>query len=395
MILTQQLPGLTWLRRAAIEGDRWAVPKVAASHALFGVLPVLLTMDILYHYFLHGHLGAVDFHHEFWPAAQRVLHGQTPYNESWMDIPGGVAFPYPAFTALVFVPFALLSHTLADWLFTGINVIAALLTLRTLNVRDWRLYGLVMLWPSVVIGWQTANLTLVLGLGIAYLWRRRENPLVAGVLVAMLISLKPSMWPVGLWLLATRRYRALAWAVGCGLAINAVSWGLLGFNQVHGYLRVLSGVSDVAVRRGYSVTALVLHMGTSHAIAYAFGIAAAAAVGIMCMLFGRRSDGKLALALCIALCLLGTPVLHAHYFALLIVALALFRPQFDVLWLVSLGMWVCPENGARPWQILVALGASVIVFGFLLQRPRLPASADDGTVAGGPVRALTVAGGSP
>jgi alpha-1,2-mannosyltransferase len=402
MILSEDPPSVTRLQRLATEGNRWAVPKMALSHALFGVVPLLLTLDLLYYAFVSMHIGAVDFHHEFWPAGQRVLHGLSPYSPSWMNIPGGVAFPYPAFTALAFVPFALLSHSVADGIFTAINLLAALLTLRVLNVRDWRLYGLVMMWPAVVVGWQSANLTLLLGLGIACLWRKRDHPLVAGAIVAALISLKPSIWPLGLWLLATRRYRALAYTVACGLAINAVSWAVLGFHQVHGYLQILSAVSSVGSRRGYSVTSFVMHVGGGRGIAYALGIAVALALATACLLVGRRGDPRSALALCIAVCLLGTPVLHDHYFALLVVPLALFRPQLDGLWLLPLVMWVCPENGARPWQILVALSVSAILVGLLLRPPRISTSVDEGTITStsvdegvhvpGPVRELTVLG---
>jgi hypothetical protein len=108
---------------------------------------------------------------------------------------------------------------------------------------------------------------------------------------------------------------------------------------------------------------------------------------------GRRGDSRSALALCVTVCLLGTPVLHAHYFALLVVPLALFRPQFDVLWLVSLVTWLCPEKGARPWQVVVALAASTIVVGSLLQRPRdLTTSLDEDLIAPGPIREQSVAG---
>jgi alpha-1,2-mannosyltransferase len=354
---------------------RRAVWGLAAQHALFAVVPVLFTIWMC-RYSLGHHSFAIDFHHEFWPAAQRVLHGLTPYSRTWMNISGGVAFPYPALTALAFGPFALLNHGVADWGFTAVNMLSALLTLWVLNVRDWRLYGLLMiLWP-VVLAWQAANLTLVLGLGIACLWRKRDHPLVAGALVAVMISLKPFAWPLGLWLLATRRYRALLYAAACGLAVNAVSWAVIGFNQLHAYTQLDAAVNHVMDRRGYSIMSLVMQLGGGRSLAYAIGIAVAALVGVACLIAGRRGNAKAALALCVAVCLLATPVLWTHYFALLIVPLALYRPRLDRVWLLMLLFYACPGDGPRVWQIAVALATTAIVVGLLLYSPGPPASLD-------------------
>jgi hypothetical protein len=51
--------------------------------------------------------------------------------------------------------------------------------------------------------------------------------------------------------------------------------------------------------------------------------------------------------------LLATPIVQLHYFALLIVPLALVRPQLGVVWALPLSMWLCVVN--PPWQIAVAL----------------------------------------
>jgi hypothetical protein len=371
-----------------VADDRRAAYQSAVINVLLGLVPVLITLVALHAYFHHGHIDAIDFHHEFWPASQRVLHGLSPYDRSWMNIRGGIAYPYPAFTAIAFVPLALLNHALADWVFTAISIAAALLTLRVLQVRDWRLYGLVLIWGPVINGWQNANLTLVLGLGIAYLWRKRDNPLIAGALVAAMISLKPFVWPLGLWLLATRRYRALIYGAAFGLTLNVASWAIIGFNQIHAYSQVVSAVNNVMDKRGYSIFSLVMRLGGSHGLAYALGITAAAAAAIACLIVGRRGNTKSALALSIAVCLLATPVLWTHYFALLIVPLAIFRPRLDPLWLLPLIMWLCPGDRPAAWQIIIALAVSAIVLGALLRRPRTS------TVDAGAINELAVAIGA-
>ncbi len=150
----------------------------------------MLTAYVVY-LCVHIHALATDFHQEYWPAARLVIHGLSPYAGGEQRIGARVAFPvYPAPTALLFVPLALVPHGVADILFTAINIAAVILTLRVLQIRDWRLYGVVfMSRPMVVQAWQTANLTLLLGLGVAWLWRERDRPIVAGALAAALISL--------------------------------------------------------------------------------------------------------------------------------------------------------------------------------------------------------------
>ena len=59
--------------------------RSALNHALFGVLPVLLTVDVLYYCFHHGHIDAIDFHREFWGPPSIPWHdmiGQTGLYDS-------------------------------------------------------------------------------------------------------------------------------------------------------------------------------------------------------------------------------------------------------------------------------------------------------------------------
>ena len=343
---------------------------------------VLLTAYII-DVCLRLHILATDFHHEFWPAAHLVTSGVSPYQGSWQHISSGVAFPYPALTALVFVPFALLPHGVADGVFTAVNIGAVLGTLRVLQIKDRRLYGLVLMWPVVVQAWQTANLTLVLGLGIAWLWRKRDQPVVAGALVAVMVSLKPFIWPLGLWLLVTRRYMAAAYAIASGLAINVIAFAVLGFGQWHRYEHVARAVTNVMYKRGYDLVALAMHLGAGHRVAYAVAVAVAAFVAVACVYVGRRGKSQTALTLCIALSLLATPVLWAHYFALMVVPLALARPRLSALWFLPLAMWVCPVVKPAPWQSILALGVNVALVLAITLRPapkpahdELPESSD-------------------
>jgi hypothetical protein len=349
--------------------------RLAAEHALFGVVPVLFSLWYCSHAVSH-HSFAIDFHNAFWPAGQRVLHGVSPYvATSNAAVTHGVAFVYPAAGALLFAVLALLPHTAADVVFTVGSLAAALGTLRLLGVRDWRLYGLTALWPAVTSGWQTANLTLLLVLGVAAAWRLRGRPAACGAMVAVVVSLKVFLWPLGLWLLVSRRYASLAWAIAIGIAINGLAWAVLGFDQIHAYLALVRAVSKVEEATAYTPFALALHLGFAHAAAYAIEIALAIIAAALCVRMGRvgrqgRESSVLLLAIVISL--LATPTVWRHYFALLLVPLAISRPRLSAIWLVPMLTYVCPLTSPSLWQLCLLLGSMALVVGVLLRYPDAP-----------------------
>jgi Glycosyltransferase family 87 len=340
----------------------------ALRHGLFGVLPVLSTafiMDIA----IRGHAFAVDFHNGEWPAGLRILHGLTPYFDphSAAVLSAGSPHPavtpmvYPALGALLCAAFALLPHTVADITFTALDMSAVLVALRLVNVRDWRLYGLVLMWPPVITGWQTANITLLLVLGLAAVWRYRDRALLSGLILAALISIKVILWPLGLWLLATRRYMAVTYALASALVLNVIAWGVLGFGELPRYLRVLQAFDHAGERRAYSTFSLALHLGASRTAASVLGLALASIVAAVCFVVGRRGRDRVAFALCVAVALLATPIIWLHYFALLAVPLALLRPRFSPVWLLPLVLLVCPSTSPATWQIVLALSVSTLL----------------------------------
>jgi hypothetical protein len=330
--------------------------------ALFACVPAVLTV-VSFVVFRSIHSFAGDFHKEFWPAGLRVLHGQSPYLLGRRQIDSGLAFPYPPLSGLLFAPFALLTRGTAGILFTLVCFAALFGTLRILEVRDWRLYGLVLMWAPVLNAWQSANLTLVLALGLAIIWRYRDRPVVAGMTAAVAISLKPFVWPVALWLVATRRYRAAGACLFTGLAINSLGFGVLGFDQVSRYLTDGSRVAEAFFRNAYTPVALALHAGLSSPAAVAVGVVVAVAAALACVLVGRRGDDLGALALGVAVMLLATPVLWMHYFAIAVVPLAIARPRLEPLWGLPVVLLACGSRSTSAWQIVLAL----VIFAWLLR----------------------------
>lgn len=347
--------------------------RTLAQVTLWGVLPVALTaFAALRSRGAQVHFAG-DFHYAFWPAAHRVLHGLSPYVDPTSPTVGhAIAFVYPAVAALLLAPFALIGHAPADVVFAGLQIAAALLTLRVLDVRDRRLYGLVMLCPAVFSGWSVANVSLLLGLGVAAAWRTRSRPLICGLAIALLVSVKLFLWPLGLWLLATRRYAALAWAATWAVALNALAWAVLGLGEVHRYSALLRAVTAHEERLGYSAVALASHFLTGRQAAYALALALAAAVAVGCVALGRKGRDLAALSLAIGASLLATPIVQLHYFALLIVPLAIARPRLAWTWALPLAMWVCAAEAPRAWQaaLALALGGAMIAVALRTAPPR-------------------------
>jgi hypothetical protein len=77
----------------------------------------------------------------------------------------------------------------------------------------------------------------------------------------------------------------------------------------------------------------------------------------------REHDGRRSFALTIAATILFSPVVWLHYFALLIVPVAIQRPRFGPLWLLPLLLWPCPVmiSGPTWWPL-----APLLVFGTVI-----------------------------
>ena len=324
----------------------------ALEQVLLGLVPILVSVWVVYRMYSSG-IAAVDFRDSFWVAGWRTLHGLDPYSWTHAQIVSGVSFPYPAVTAMLLAPVGLLSSFSDSFAITALGMIAAPLSLWVMRIRDWRVYGAVALWAPVVVGWQTANFTLVLVVGVALLWRFRDREWVAGAIIAGLVSIKPIMAPLWLWLVLTRRWRAAAIGAGIGTLVSTAAWTVLGWHELSRWLSLLSLQSRLRDSVGYSLLALSTHLGLGRTVGVALIVVLALGVSAFAVVSLKRQRDQHVFAAAVLLTIVISPQVDMHYFALLLVPLALVRSRLSWPWLVPLVLWACPANSSHWWQILV------------------------------------------
>jgi alpha-1,2-mannosyltransferase len=305
----------------------------------------------------------------FRAAAKSVLHGRSPYAS---PNPAALAhfdtFVYPPAAAFLIAPLAILPYDVGNALMFVLGLGAILAALFALEVRDWRCYGLAALSAPTVDSLALGALTSFLLLGAALTWRYRDRPGLCGIAASLSAVLKLFLWPLGLWLLATRRLHAFAvFAIVAVLAV-LLGWAAIDFAGFRSYPQLLRVLSRLEAGVSYSPIAL-LHLPNSMTVALSFVLIAILVVTVVVAANGADGDRR-SFTVAIFGSLLATPVLWLHYLALLFVPIALYRPRLSPLWFVPLVLWVTPtgRSDGTTWKIALALLVTVIVAVSLLGR---------------------------
>ena len=285
---------------------------------------------------------AFDFRGTLWQPALDVLHGNSPYPALRLEaIDGGNPSVYPPPVILAAVPLAVLPFPLAAALWMAFLAASVAAALWILGVRDVRCYSLAIPSAPVATGLIFGNVTLLLVLAAAVAWRFRRSTWLLAAAVGGGILVKFLLWPLVVWLLATRRYRAaLASCAGAALA-TLLAWAAIDFAGLRTYPRLLSLVSNLYGPHSWSLVAggAGLGLGTADAERFAFGIGAA--VLVLAIVLARREDGdrrSFIAALCSAILL--SPIVWPYYFVLMLVPVAILEPRFGRLWMIPAAFWL-------------------------------------------------------
>jgi hypothetical protein len=331
-----------------------AATQRVAPILLLGVLPVIVLAGGAYGFNHTGNL-ATDFRFELYPEATRILHWSDPFPPVHRNFAAGPNRVFPVPAALLAAPLTMLSPQWAGAIAVALLLALLAATLWVLDVRDWRVYGLVGLWGPSLAALQSGNVTIVLGFLVALAWRWRDRRWAPGLLIGAAIAVKLFLWPLLVWLLAIRRYRAAA----SGAVIGVVGGLLLvlPFIGLPDYVRLLNNMSKVFGPTSYNVIGL---LQLSHAASMRNAVLASICVGlaVLACAYVRRS-----LLLALVASLLLSPIVWTHYYVLLIVPLAIRWPKLAPVWFIPLVMALCPGTwlDVRLWHVLVGLGVLLAV----------------------------------
>ena len=318
-----------------------------AEILIFGVLPLLALAYVFGKVlFTDLYVYAVDPYRD---AANAVLHGHNPYPAlTDPDFLRGAGYVYPPLVAILSIPLALVPFGVAQVAMMILLVAALLGLLRALDVRDWRCYGMVFLWPPVLAAIQTGNVTILMALAAALVWRFRDRDRASGLALGVSLGAKLYLWPLGVWMLATRRLRAAVWSVLVAAVVLLGSWALIGFAGLTGYPALLHRLSDNSDEWGFSVYAVALDAGASSFVARALWLVVAVGVLALGLVLARDGDARAAFIVLVAACIAFSPIVWLHYFALLVVIVAVGEPRLGLAWFAPLLMWPTMDGAAVP-----------------------------------------------
>ena len=293
-------------------------------------------------------------------------------------------------TSFLVAPLTLLSLSVAEGLVVIAGVLAVVATLLALDVRDWRCYVVAFLWVAVLNAIGLGNLTIFLVLCAALIWRFRDRDALGASTLGAALAAKLFLWPLVVWLTATRCTTSAAITVAVWLGLLVVSWAVIGFAGLVDYVDVLRIARSLWADDGYSVYALALDAGASDRSAGLLGLAVAASLLAASVMRGRHGADRAAFILAIAAALAFSPIVWRHYFAFLLVVVGVARPRLGVLWFLPLLMWPVSEGigngtalqtsatlaiaattiGLALWSVRDAPGhATVVVEGTVAARP--------------------------
>ena len=346
----------------------WSRVGSLAAIAFFGVLPAL-AVAILFTSAIDGNSVAIDFG-QYYAAAEAILRGESPYRATGDPLTAwGGPYPYPPLLALLAAPLTALSLQAAGLVVMAALVLVALSVPWILGVRDWRCYGLLLLWPPVISAIQTGNVTLWFALAAALAWRFRDRVLPVSAVVGLTLAAKFFLWPLVIWLAATRRVRSAIGACVVGGGMLVASWAALGFAGFLDYPELLRKLEDTVGGDSYTAYIVGLDLGFPSGVSRAIWLGIG--LGILCavLVLARRGDERTAFIVAIAASLALTPIVWLHYFALLLVVVALAQPRLGLIWFVPLAMILTPGSGQpTPFQTSWTLAVALVTVGWAVRR---------------------------
>jgi hypothetical protein len=271
---------------------------------VFVQVPAIFVLWLVW--FVYGHGGDGDFA-IFRRAGRAVLHGHSPYVHPTLKLlAANDHFVYPTPFALPFIPFAATPEKAAALGFLVLSAAAVLGSIWLLGVRDWRCYGASLLWAPVFGALGVGSIGPFLLLLCALGWRFRSRT-VAGVPLALAAAAKLFLWPVLVWLLVTRRFRAFAASVAT-IAVTLALWAAIDPGGMRRYSETVRLLNDVQRWKSYSGQSLLISLHLSGSTSEFAGSAVAVGVVAALLLLRHRGD-DVTFSAAVVSALIATPIL--------------------------------------------------------------------------------------
>lgn len=306
-----------------------------------------------------------DFRAGYLPAAESVRVSGSPYvTPEVQTADGRLPYVYPPQLAIAFVPLTAISADVAAALAFLAAFCALMGALALVGVRDLRCYAAVLIWAP---GWnalEMANVTAALTLALALAWLYRATIWRLAIVLGLAISTKLFLWPLLVWAIYTRRFRAAGFAVAIGLAVPLTAWAAIGFE---GFISYPDQLGRIPVEDSYSIVSVTMGLGYESVVGFVLmAIVGVALLGTLVHL-GRQGDELRAFICGIAAALVFTPVAWQHYLALLAVPLALA----SAIWLLPALLWISPRDGhGEGLEPFLPALVAVVLLVVMLARPR-------------------------
>lgn len=271
-----------------------------------------------------------DFEINVWDPGRAILEGRSPFRAMGAGPESGSVYPPAAHIATL--PFTLLPHDLALALWLATLVVALGLALRICGISDWRVTALALCSPPALYGLAYANVSLLVALALALAWSWRDRDRHVGVVVGVLVATRIFLWPLLVWLLLTGRRRAALEGAIATVAMSAIGWAVVELRRVDEFISILRENAAQYVDDGVSVAGIAATLGLSPD--EAVFVAAGAAIVALALAWTSRHDDLGSFAWAIVAALFASPVVWSHYYALLLVPLAVATPTLGRGWLL-------------------------------------------------------------
>ena len=147
-----------------------------------------------------------------------------------------------------------------------------------------------------------------------------------------------------------------------------VSWAAIGFAGMTDYPDLARTLEETVGEDSYTVYIVGLDLGLPSPVARGIWLALGLALVAAVVLVGRRGAERSAFVLAIAASLALTPIVWLHYFALLLVVVALAQPRLGAIWFVPLAMVITPGSGhPAPLETAATLAIAAVTVGLALR----------------------------